>query len=244
MGGSEKGTVVVGLAAAVRSDLRRPWLWRGSAISAVLALGLTGMLFVAATHDATAAGSPELPALLLEAVTSLVLTVSAVFGAFSFTADYRAGSFNRRVLLFQRRPAFLGRALSTAVAALFAGAVIGLAFGFSAAVFKVAGTLSPLLVLAFAGTAVMGALWGFALGSLLRNHLVSLFAVPLSVALPGLLPEPSQPMTTLFFPVLAADWANQAAVNIPASGAFCGAAGWLVLVVAAAFTVFVKRDLV
>jgi len=89
----------------------------------------------------------------------------------------------------------------------------------------------------------MGALWGFALGSLLRNHLLSLFAVPLTVAVPGLLPDPSQPMGTFFFPVLAADWAQQTAVNIPASGAFCGAAGWLVLVAAAAFTVFVKRDL-
>ncbi|MEQ4567495.1 hypothetical protein [Paenarthrobacter sp. CAP02] len=233
---------MVNLGPALLSDLRRPWLWKGSAISAALALGLTGMLLVAGTSEA-GADSPGLSALLLEAVIPLVLTVSAVFGSFSFTADYRAGSFNRRVLLFQRRPAFLGRALSTAAAALFGGAVIGLAFGFSAAVLKVAGALSPLLVLAFAGTAVMGALWGFALGSLLRNHLVSLFAVPLSVALPGLLPDLSEPVTTFFFPVLAADWAKQAAVNIPASGAFCGAAGWLVLVTAAAFTVFVKRDL-
>ncbi|MCR1161686.1 hypothetical protein NEK97_09465 [Paenarthrobacter sp. UW852] len=233
---------MVNLGPALLSDLRRPWLWKGSAISAALALGLTGMLFVAATHDA-GADTTGLPALLLDAVTSLVLTVSAVFGSFSFTADYRAGSLNRRVLLFQRRPAFLGRALSTAVAALLAGAAIGLAFGFASAVLKVAGTLSPSLVLAFAGAAAMGALWGFALGSLLRNHLVSLFAVPLSVALPGLLPDLSQPMTTFFFPVLAANWAQQAAVNIPASGAFCGAAGWLVLVAAAAFTVFVKRDL-
>jgi len=233
---------VVGLAAALRSDLRRPWLWKGSAISAALVLGLAGMLLVAAT-DGARAETPGMFTAVLEAVTSLVLTVSAVAGSFSFTSDYRAGSLNRRVLLFQRRPAFLGRALSTAAAALLAGAAIGLAFGFASAVLKVAGTLSPSLVLAFAGAAAMGSLWGFALGSLLRNHLLSLFAVPLTVAVPGLLPDPSQPMGTFFFPVLAADWAQQTAVNIPASGAFCGAAGWLVLVAAAAFTVFVKRDL-
>ncbi len=233
---------MVNLGPALLSDLRRPGLWKGSAISAALVLGLAGMLLVAGTADA-GVETPGLSAVLLEAVTSLVMTVSAVFGSFSFTAGYRAGSLNRRVLLFQRRPVFLGRALSTAVAALFTGAVVGSALGLSAAVLKVAGTPSPRLVLAFAGTAAMGALWGFALGSLLRNHLVSLFAVPLSVALPGLLLDTSQPMGTFFFPVLAADWAQQTAVNIPASGAFCGAAGWLVLVAAAAFTVFVKRDL-
>ena len=77
---------MVGLAAALRSDLRRPWLWKGSAISAALALGLLGILLVAGT-DGAGAETPGMSTALLEPLASLVLTVSAVFGSLSFTAD-------------------------------------------------------------------------------------------------------------------------------------------------------------
>ncbi|MGO4145252.1 hypothetical protein AB4Y77_09230 [Paenarthrobacter sp. YAF11_1] len=223
---------------AFRSDLRRPWLWKGSAVGAALVLGFMALVAVAAAlePDSSMVGSDGL---LVEAGLTLTLTAAAVVGSFAFTADYRNGSFSRRVLLFQRCPAFLGRAASTSLAALISGAVIGLIVVLSGNLLDETWHVSPAAVPAFAGLAAMGSVWGFAAGSLIRNHLVSLFAVPLSLLLPEMLMGPD----TTFFPVLAADWANQTAVNIPAWDSFTGAAAWLLVVTAPAFGVFLKRDL-
>ena len=223
---------------AFLSDLRRPWLWKGSAVGAALVLGFMALVAVAANLD-TKSSLEGSDGLLVEAGLTLTLTAAAVVGSFAFTADYRTGSFSRRVLLFQRCPAFLGRAATTSLAALISGAVIGLVVVLSGNLLDETWHVSPAAVPAFAGLAAMGSVWGFAAGSLIRNHLVSLFAVPLSLLLPEMLMGPD----TTFFPVLAADWANQTAVNIPAWDSFSGAAAWLLVVTAPAFGVFLKRDL-
>lgn len=164
-------------------------------------------------------------------------------GSFSFTSDYRAGCFTRRVLHFQRGPAFTARATSTALTVLLMGAIIGVLFGLSAQLLDGAWGFTLHAVLAFAGIAGMGSLWGFAIGSLIRNHLVSLFVVPLSLVLPELLAGSLGNLEQFLFPVMAADWADQLAFHITAASSFVGTVSWLLVVTAVAFVVFLKRDL-
>ncbi|AFR30481.1 membrane protein [Arthrobacter sp. Rue61a] len=225
---------------AFLSELRRPWLWLGSAVGALLVVGLIAVLLGMAGLE-----SPTSPGIevLRQASMSLMLTGAAVVGSFAFTSDYRAGCFTRRVLHFQRGPAFTARAASTALAALLVGVTIGVLFGLSGEILDGAWGFSFHAVLAFAGTACMGSLWGFAIGSLIRSHLVSLFVVPLSLVLPELLAGWLGDAEQFFFPVLAADWADQLAVHIAAFGSFVGAVSWLLVVTAVAFLVFLKRDL-
>ena len=225
---------------ALLADLRRPWLWKGSGIASVLVIGLLGTLLLAANLEPTTGGpSPEGP--FREAGLSLMLTGAGVMGSCSFTADFRAGCLTRRVLLFQRIPAFIARALTTVLAALLSGVIVGVAFGLSGALFPEGWQVSPQVVLAFAAMAAMGSVWGFAIGSFIRSHLVSLFAVPLSLGVPQVLPLGNA--EAYLFPFQAADWANQAAVHIPPSGSFSGALAWLLIVLGAACDVFSKRDL-
>ena len=229
------------MVSAFLSDIRRPWLWLGSAICALLVLGLVGVLLGMASLELQK--PPGIDRVLRQAGLSLMLTAAAVTGSFSFTSDYRTGCFTRRVLLFQRGPAFAARAASTFLSALLVGATVGAMFGASAGILAGAWGFSVQTVLAFAGTAAMGALWGFAIGSLIRSHLVSLFVVPLSLVLPELLADSSGRAGQYLFPVLAAEWAEQVAIHIPASGSFIGAGMWLVVVTAVAFGMFLKRDL-
>lgn len=227
---------------AFLSEVRRPWLWLGSAVCALLVLGLVAIPLGMASVEPQK--PPGIDHALLQAGMSLMLTAAAVTGSFSFTSDYRAGCLTRRVLLFQRGPAFAARVASTALAALLVGAAVGVLYGVSGELMAGAWGVTLQTVMAFAGTAAMGSLWGFAIGSLIRSHLVSLFAVPLSMVLPGLLASGlGQEPWKYLFPVLAADWADQVAVHIPASDSFVGAVIWLVLVTAVAFGVFLKRDL-
>ena len=226
---------------AFLSDVRRPWLWLGSAICALLVLGLVGVLIgMASLEPQTPAGIDRV---LLQAGMSLTLTAAAVTGSFSFTSDYRAGCHTRRVLLFRRGPAFIARAASTALTALLLGATVGVLFGVSGKILGGAWGFTPQTVLAFAGMAIMGSVWGFSVGSLIRSHLVSLFVVPLSLVLPELLAGSLGHTEAFLFPVLAADWVDQVTVHIPASGSFVGAAIWLLVITAVAFGVFLKRDL-
>lgn len=229
------------MVSAFLSDLRRPWLWLGSAICALLVLGLVGILLGMASLEPQT--PPGIDRVFQQAGLSLMLTAAAVTGSFSFTSDYRAGCFTRRVLLFHRGPAFAARAASTSLAALLVGATVGTLFGASGEILAGTWGLSTYSVLAFAGMAAMGSLWGFAIGSLLRSHLVSLFVVPLSLVLPELLADSLGHAEEFLFPVLAADWADHVAVHIPLSGSFAGAGTWLVVVTAVAFGVFLKRDL-
>lgn len=225
---------------AFLSELRRPWLWLGSAVGALLVVGLIAVLLGMAGLQPQTSPAIEV---LRQTSMSLMLTGAAVVGSFSFTSDYRAGCFTRRVLHFQRGPAFTARATSTALTALLVGATIGMLFGLSGEILDGAWGFSLHAVLAFAGTACMGSLWGFAIGSLIRSHLVSLFVVPLSLVLPELLAGWLGDAEQFFFPVLAADWADQLAVHIAAFGSFVGAVSWLLVVTAVAFLVFLKRDL-
>ncbi|SDW75461.1 hypothetical protein SAMN04487912_104328 [Arthrobacter sp. cf158] len=223
---------------AFLSELRRPWLWKGWALGIILVLGFIALLLLAAClEDGVSLAGLQGP--LLEAALTLTLTGSAVVGSFAFTADYRTGGFRRRVLLFQRCPAFLARAIATTLTGFLSGLFMGLIFGLAVQVLDEEWHVRPPTILAFAGLAWMGAGWGFLSGSLIRNHLVSLFAVPLSLLLPGMLMGPQ----LQYFPVLASDWANQTAVNIPALGSFMGAVGWLLVITAVAFGAFLKRDL-
>lgn len=227
------------MVSSLLADLRRPWLWKGSGIASLLVIGLLVALLVTARLESTT--PPGLEGVFRGAGLSLMLTGAGVMGSFSFTADFRAGCLTRRVLLFQRNPAFIARALTTALAAILSGAMVGICFGLAGGIFAQGWQVSPHVVLAFAGMAAMGSAWGFAIGSLLRSHLVSLFAVPLSLVMPQILSLGSA--ETYLFPFQAADWANQAAVHIPASESFFGAVAWLLIVLGAACAVFSKRDL-
>jgi hypothetical protein len=229
------------MVSAFLSDVRRPWLWLGSAICALLVLGLVGVLLGMAGLEPQT--PPGIYRVLQQSGMSLMLTAAAVTGSFSFTSDYRSGCFTRRVLLFHRGPAFASRAASTSLTAVLVGVTLGALFGASGEILAGAWGFSFHTVLAFAGMAAMGSLWGFAIGSLLRSHLVSLFVVPLSLVLPELLADSLGHAKEFLFPALAADWAEQVAVHISASGSFIGAAIWLVVVTAVAFGVFLKRDL-
>ena len=228
------------MVSALLADLRRPWLWKGSAVASLLVIGLLATLLVTASVESTMA-PPGFDEVLRGAGLSLMLTGAGVMGSCSFTADFRAGCLTRRVLLFQRSPAFIARALTTALAASLGGAMVGMCFGLAGGIAAEGWQLSPHLVLAFAGMAAMGSAWGFAIGSLVRNHLVSLFAVPLSLVVPQILSLGNA--ETYLFPFQAANWANQAAVHIPASESFFGAAAWLLIILGAACAVFSKRDL-
>ncbi len=225
---------------ALLADLRRPWLWKGSSVGSLLVIGLLGTLLVTASLESTTA-PPGLEGVLRGAGLSLMLTSAGVMGSCSFTADFRAGCLTRRVLLFQRSPAFIARALTTALAASLGGATVGICFGLAGGIAAEGRQLSSHVVLAFAGMAAMGSAWGFAIGSLLRSHLVSLFAVPFSLVVPQVLSLGHA--ETYLFPFQAADWANQTAVHIPASESFFGAVAWLLIVLGAACAVFSKRDL-
>jgi len=123
------------------------------------------------------------------------------------------------------------------------GVIVGVLFGVSGQLAGGAWGITAPSVLAFTAMAAMGSLWGFALGSLIRSHMVSLFVVPLSLVAPELMSGRLGNAGQYLFPALAADWADQVAVHIPASGSFAGAGVWLVVVTAAAFGVFLKRDL-
>ncbi|MEV7606783.1 hypothetical protein AB0N65_15235 [Paenarthrobacter sp. NPDC089322] len=205
-------------------------------------LGFLGLLVAAVITDSDVP-SQNLDRTFLGPGLSLMLTVAAVVGSFAFTSDYRAGAFSRRVLLFQRHAALVARGTTTTLAASFTGVVVGLAFGLSGTILGGAWHMSVQAVLAFAGIAGMGALWGFALGSLIRNHLVTLFVVPFSLVLQEFLADSLKPTEAWLFAVQASDWASHAAFNIPASGSFLGAAGWLLVVSVAASWAFLERDL-
>jgi hypothetical protein len=172
-----------------------------------------------------------------------MLTGGGVAGSFTFTADFRSGAFTRRILLFQRSSAFIARATTTFLATFLGGAGVGIIFGFSGAFFANAWRLELSSIIAFSGVAGMGAVWGFAVGSLIRNHLVSLFAVPLSLVLPDILASSPSEAQIYLFPIQAAEWANQTAAHIPALGALLGAVTWLLFVAGVAFLVLSQRDL-
>lgn len=226
--------------------MRRPWLWKGSAVCALLVAGLIGALVAAAAIGSKGDGGQAMTGMdrtLLEAGLSLMLTAAAVVGSFSFTSDFDKRSFHRRILMFQRGAAFTGRAASITVAALVTGAIVGVLFGLSGELMASLWHVSAPAVLAFAAMAGIGSLWGFAIGSLIRNHLLSLFVVPLSLVLPAALASRLGQFADLLFPNLVTEWVNQWVLGSVKLDSFAGAVIWLVCSLGGAYWVFSKRDL-
>lgn len=237
---------MVNYAPAFLSDMRRPWLWKGSAVCALLVAGLIGALVVAAAIGSKEDGGQAMTGVdrtLLEAGLSLMLTAAAVVGSFSFTSDFDTRSFHRRILMFQRGAAFTGRAASGTVAALVTGAIVGVLFGLSGELVASLWHVSAPAVLAFTAMAGIGSLWGFAIGSLIRNHFLSLFVVPLSLVLPAALASRLGQFADLLFPNLVTDWVNQWASGSVKPDSFAGAVIWLACALGGAYWVFSKRDL-
>ncbi|GAA4025089.1 hypothetical protein GCM10023063_01720 [Arthrobacter methylotrophus] len=233
-------------APAFLSDMRRPWLWKGSAIGTLLVAGLIGGLVVAAAIGPEEESGHAMTGgdrILLDAGLSLLLTAAAVVGSFSFTSDFNTRSFYRRILVFQRGAAFTGRAASTTVVALLAGTTIGVLFGLAGELGVDRWHVSTHVVVAFAGVSGMGSLWGFAIGSLIRNHLLSLFVVPLSLVLPTAVGRQLGHFVDFLFPNLLSVWAKQGALESLRLDSLAGAAMWLAFVLGAGFWVFLKRDL-
>ncbi|QQQ61872.1 hypothetical protein [Paenarthrobacter ureafaciens] len=227
------------LGSVLSAELSRPWLWRGAGIAALIAVGLIAVPIVSSLAHEVRVG--QLGAALLGPASSVMLTVGAVLGSFAFTVDFRRGSLHRRVLLFSRAPIFASRAASTFLASVVAGGAVGavlvllmLLIGGHPTSFFAAG--------AFAGVAAVGSMWGFAVGSLVRNHLVAFFVVPLTLALPEFLAGAGI-TTGFFFPVLTSEWSTSAAEgrinSMPLLGSLC----WLVLLLGSAGAVFSQRDL-
>lgn len=237
---------MINYAPAFLSDMRRPWLWKGSAFCALLVAGLIGAFVVAAAIGSREDGLEAMTGVdrsLLESGLSLMLTAAAVVGSFSFTADFDTGSFHRRILMFQRGAAFTGRAASITVAGLVTGAIVGVLFGLSGELVANLWHVSAPAVLAFAAIAGIGSLWGFAIGSLVRNHFLSLFVVPLSLVLPAALASRLGQFADLLFPNLVTDWVNQWALGRVKLDSFAGAITWLACLLGGAYLVFSKRDL-
>lgn len=237
---------MVNFALAFLSDMRRPWLWKESAVGALLVCGLIGAFVVAAAIGSKEEGGNAMPGIdriLLAAGLSLMLTAGAVVGSFSFTSDFNTRSFHRRILMFQRDAAFTGRAASVTAVALVTGATVGALFGLSGALLANAWHVSVHTVLAFAAMAGMGSLWGFAIGSLIRNHLLSLFVVPLSLVLPAVLVGPLGQFADFLFPNLVTDWVNQGVLGTLELGSLAGAGIWLTCALGGACWMFSKRDL-
>ena len=227
------------LGSVLSAELSRPWLWRGAGIAALIAVGLIAIPIVSSLAHEVRVG--QLGAALLGPALSVMLTVGAVLGSFAFTADFRHGSLHRRVLLFSRAPIFASRAASTFLASMLAGGAVGtvlvlimLLVGGHPTNFFAAG--------AFAGVAAVGSMWGFAVGSLVRDHLVAFFVVPLTLALPEFLSGAGR-TTGFFFPVLTSEWSTSVAEgrinSMPLLGSLC----WLVLLLGSAGAVFSHRDL-
>lgn len=237
---------MVNYASAFLSDMRRPWLWKGSAIGALLVAGLIGAFVVAAAIGSREDGGTTIPSddrVLLDAGLSLMLTAAAVVGSFSFTSDFNTRSFHRRILVFQRGAAFTGRMASIAVAAILAGATMGVLFGLAGALGSNRWHLSVHIMLAFAMMSCMGSLWGFAIGSLIRNHLLSIFVVPLSLVLPTIAVGQLEQFADFLFPNLLSAWANQEVLGSLRLDSLAGAAIWLAFALGGGFWVFLKRDL-
>jgi hypothetical protein len=226
--------------------MRRPWLWKGSAVGASIVGGLLGAFVMAAaigSKEPSGNAMPGVDRILLEAGLSLMLTAAAVVGSFSFTSDFHTRSIHRRILMFQRGAAFTGRAASTTVVAVGTGATMGVLFGLSGALVADQWNVSVHAVLAFAAMAGMGSLWGFAIGSLIRNHLLSLFVVPLSLVLPAVFAGPLGQFADFLFPNLLTDWVNQEALGSLKLDSLAGAVIWLAFALGGAYWVFSKRDL-
>ncbi|WP_284978086.1 hypothetical protein [Arthrobacter sp. fls2-241-R2A-200] len=227
---------------ALLSDLQRPWLWKSSALGVLVVAAFMALLVVASGFEANTP-TPGTVTILLDSAFSLTLTGAAVVGSFSFTRDFGAGCIARRVLLFQRGAVFTGRAATATLATgLGGGAIGGGVWLFLSATSKPTGQGMG-TVLAFVSIACIGGLWGFSFGSLIRNHLVSLFVVPATLVLPGLLPDSLEQIRPLLFPVESLAWAKQLALHIPASASLLGAVDWLLMMTTAACLVFSKRDL-
>lgn len=228
------------LSAAFITDLVRPSLWRDAAVGSLLVGALAGTLYILAYFE-SGPSSPGTEAVLLKSALSLVLTGSALVGSFAFTSAFRTGSLHLRVLLFQRIPAFAARAGTTMVAASALGvATAELCAALGALVSGTTGIHAPGV---FAATGCMGAAWGYSIGSVVRNHQVSLFLVPLTLVLPGLAAQLMQEAGQFVFPLAAADWADRAILSQPASWSLLTSLGWLATVGAVALGVFTKRDL-
>jgi hypothetical protein len=237
---------VVNYAPAFLSDMRRPWLWKGSAVCALLVAGLIGALVVAAAIGSTEEGgnaTTGVARILFEAGLSLMLTAAAVVGSFSFTSDFNTRSFHRRILMFQRGAAFTGRAASVTVVAMVTGAIVGVLFGLSGEFVANRWHIGAPAVLAFAAMAGIGSLWGFAIGSLIRNHFLSLFVVPLSLVLPEVLAGRLGQFADFLFPNLVTDGVNQGALGSVKLDSLSGALIWLACSLGGAYWMFSKRDL-
>lgn len=123
------------------------------------------------------------------------------------------------------------------------GAIVGVLFGLSGELVASLWHVSAPAVLAFTAMAGIGSLWGFAIGSLIRNHFLSLFVVPLSLVLPAALASRLGQFADLLFPNLVTDWVNQWASGSVKPDSFAGAVIWLACALGGAFWVFSKRDL-
>ena len=143
--------------------------------------------------------------------------------------------------MFRRAPIFASRAASTLLASMLAGSTVGLLLVLG--MFLIGSQPASFLTVgAFAGMAGLGSTWGFAVGSLVRSHLVAFFVVPLTLALPEFLASAGI-TTRFFFPALTTEWVASVAEgrtnSLPLLGSLC----WLVLLLGSAGAVFSKRDL-
>ena len=208
-------------------------------MAALVAVVLIAIPFVAAIGSGAVAG--QLGSVIQRPALSVMLTVGAMLGSYTFTADFRHGSLHRQILVFGRGRIFACRAAATFLASTLTGSAVG-SLLVPALCMLDRHAASFFSIRAFAGMAALGSAWGFAIGSLVRNHLAAFFVVPLTLALPGFL-DGAGFTTRLFFPVLTAEWSVSVAEGNIKSLPLLGSLSWLVLLLGLAGAAFSKRDL-
>ncbi|TQJ30482.1 hypothetical protein [Microbacterium sp. SLBN-146] len=175
----------------------------------------------------------------------MTILVSALYAGFDYTLALRRGVVVRETTA-QRRGAVLA---ARALLAGGGGAVVGLACGAGTLVAGgVAGagwTPAPSLLGSAAVAGALAASWGFAIGVIVRHHLVALFVVPasLGVAVPfaSLVPGAASilPLPTL----LGAVGVDAGTLGFAADiAAVPLVAGWIILGLGVAVVRFVSRD--
>lgn len=223
----------------------------GAALAALL-LALSIALNVPPELASTPAAARGAVHDALGAVTAVyAATMAAVYGSFRFTIDLRDGVVARRATIQHRGAGLIARlpvtALGGAVVATAAmtGAGIATAIALGDVVIPSRTVVATLVVGAVA------ALWGLAIGLVVRAHLTSLFVAPLSLGIAMVVASQGWDATAVWMPLpvlVRAAGLDLSALGIDAATqldpavAVLVCTGWVGAAIAAGAASFILRD--
>lgn len=223
----------------------------GASLGALL-LGLSIAANIPAEVASAPAAAGERVAATLDAVAAVYAAVmAAIYGSFRFTIDLRDGVVARRATVVHRWPVLIARVPAT----VLGGAVVALAAlvgsTIATSIVGVGSVIDGAEVGRIVAVGGAAAVWGLAVGLLVRAHLTALFIAPLSLGIAMFaasqgwdaarwLPLPALVQAVgLDLAALGFDAAGSLdfAVAIGVSGA------WIVAALAAGAAFFLLRDL-